>query len=202
MKRLFVLAISLILTAGMSLALPSGEYKFTGDGARGTANVNGDQFELGFGAEGCVGGVDGTLQPSGGTWIILAPTYDREVCQITISPYEDGYYIDGGPGCSYFSGAMCSMDGTLKPVGGAKMSTPAPQSETAVLAASFKNQSADFRKRMQTTLARQGHYKGAIDGVYGPGTEAAIKASATASGIDVTTNDGVAKILGALISGS
>lgn len=198
MKKLLALAASMILSAGIAAAIPSGTYEFVGDGATGEARVNGDQFEMGFGGQGCVGGVDGTLQPSANNFVIYKDIGGGDICKITISPFEDGYYVDGGPGCTYFSGAMCSMTGSLTPISVAKA---APRSDTAVLAASFKNQSDDFRKRMQTTLANEGHYKGAIDGAYGPGTEAAIKASAAASGIDVTTNDGVAKILGKLLSG-
>lgn len=74
-------------------------------------------------------------------------------------------------------------------------------SDMSVLAASFRSQTPDFRKRMQQNLAAKGHYRGPIDGAYGPGTEGAILAAAETENIDLGNNDGIALMLGKLISG-
>ena len=78
---------------------------------------------------------------------------------------------------------------------------PAPVHQGTTAAYAFQEYSPQSRRLIQQRLAAYGYYRGAIDGLWGPGTSAAVQAYArdvNASGA-LTTRDGTVRLYNGLI---
>jgi hypothetical protein len=79
---------------------------------------------------------------------------------------------------------------------------PAPVYHGSATAAAFAEYSAASKRAIQTRLRAYGYYRGAIDGVYGPGTRAAIEAYArdTGNSAALQSRDGTVRLLNGLLA--
>ena len=77
-----------------------------------------------------------------------------------------------GAGCALLTSGDCEMSGTFT---GVSPEAAGPvQVIRPLLSGRFGRMDPEERRAIQALLAEAGHYEGAIDGAYGPGTEAAL----------------------------
>ncbi len=79
---------------------------------------------------------------------------------------------------------------------------PAPTYHASASASAFAEFSPASKRAIQQRLAAYGYYRGGIDGVYGPGTRAALEAYARDTGSEAAlqSRDGAVRLMNSLLS--
>jgi hypothetical protein len=79
---------------------------------------------------------------------------------------------------------------------------PAPTHQVSAAASAFAEFSPASKRAIQQRLAAYGYYRSGIDGVYGPGTRAALEAYArdTGNAAALQSRDGAVRLMNSLLS--
>lgn len=167
------------LLAAPALALEVGTYPVSSaSGGAGEAFVSAERVELSLnGPDRCEIAVSGPiLRGPEGVWASLVGSSAAQC--VLIGTLSDFSAL--GDGCGGLVTGSCQIAGLIGPAREVTPEAPtasAPVRFTApLLNWRFEAQSSADRVRIQAFLADQGYYNGALDGVYGPGTQAAIVA--------------------------
>lgn len=140
MIRLAVLAATLVLTAGSTMAEEtaaySGLYLGSGEGelSADLTHIDGDRYDISISTivpmennvPGCGGGIDGEIEIKDGAGMLTAPNelydvtstlpaFSKPMCEVSLQ-FDDNYglIIKEEGGCTYYHGAACGFSGTLE----------------------------------------------------------------------------------------
>ncbi|MEL6463404.1 MAG: peptidoglycan-binding domain-containing protein [Pseudomonadota bacterium] len=165
---------ALFATATHALELSVGAYTTRQDGGVGLLVIEDGQARLGISGRGCVGALAGPLRRNTDGTLSFRQTMGSASCELTLDESSEGLaWIAPGQGCSFFHGASCSFAGVV-------VERTVPRSMSAI-DEGFQQLDATARLEVQAALQASGHYRGAIDGIAGPGTRGAIIQAAEAA---------------------
>ncbi|HHX88188.1 MAG TPA: hypothetical protein GX700_00205 [Paracoccus sp.] len=173
MKYLAFLPIALLATslsfAASADTLRNGNYALAFDGGQGSLRIADGHASLSVGSRSCLGSVGGAVSMLTDRVATFTDRQDGRSCTIHISLDEDGQPLgteSAGPDCGFFHGASCGFWGEVT-------GPEVPVAMTAITAG-FNALPPEGRRAVQEVLSARGLYRGAIDGVVGPGTRVAI----------------------------